>query len=82
MPSALEVREWHTRTVVSNASEKVGKLEDVYVAKDTGEPEFLLVESGFLGHTLHLVPAEGADVVVCRNRGRSVDCGPVAPVDV
>ena len=32
----------------------------MYVKKDTGEPEFLLVSSGFLGHRLHLVPAAGA----------------------
>jgi len=60
MPSALEVREWHTRKVIANDGHELGKLEDVYVNKESGEPEFLLVQSGFLGNTLHLVPAEGA----------------------
>lgn len=60
MPSAVEVREWHTRDVISSDGQKVGKLEDVYVDNDSGQPEFLLVESGFLGHTLHMVPADGA----------------------
>ncbi|HEY3764080.1 MAG TPA: PRC-barrel domain-containing protein [Gaiellales bacterium] len=60
MPSPLEVRDWHELDVVSQEGEHVGKLVDVYVATGTGEPEFLLVSSGFLGHSLHLVPAEGA----------------------
>ncbi len=60
MPSPLEVRDWHELDVVSQDGEHVGKLVDVYVTKDTGEPEFLLVSSGLLGHHLHLVPAEGA----------------------
>lgn len=59
MPSAIEVRDWHERDVVSSDGEVVGKLVDVYVGHD-GEPEFLLVSSGFLHHRLHLVPAEGS----------------------
>ncbi len=60
MPSPLEVHDWHELDVDSKDGEHVGKLVDVYVTKDTGEPEFLLVSSGLLGHHLHLVPAEGA----------------------
>jgi sporulation protein YlmC with PRC-barrel domain len=60
MPSPLEVHDWHELDVDSKDGEHVGKLVDVYVTKDTGEPEFLLVSSGLLGHHLHLVPAAGA----------------------
>ncbi len=60
MPSPLEVHDWHELDVISQDAEHVGKLVDVYVTKDTGEPEFLLVSSGLLGHHLQLVPAEGA----------------------
>jgi sporulation protein YlmC with PRC-barrel domain len=60
MPSPLEVHDWHELDVVSEDGEHVGKLVDVYVTKEGGEPEFLLVSSGFLGHHLALVPAEGA----------------------
>jgi sporulation protein YlmC with PRC-barrel domain len=60
MPSPLEVHDWHELDVVSEDGEAVGKLADVYVHRDSGEPEFLLVSSGFLGHRLHLVPAAGA----------------------
>jgi len=60
MPSPTEVHDWHELDVVSDDGQHVGKLVDVYVSKATGEPEFLLVSSGFLGHHLALVPAEGS----------------------
>ena len=60
MPSPLEVHDWHELDVYAQNGEHVGKLADVYVSKETGEPEFLLISSGFLGHKLHMVPAEGA----------------------
>jgi sporulation protein YlmC with PRC-barrel domain len=60
MPSPLEVRDWHELDVVSSDGESVGKLIDVYVNDETGEPEFLLVASGFLHNRLHLAPADGA----------------------
>lgn len=60
MPSPVEVHDWHELDVYAQDGEHVGKLADVYVSKETGEPEFLLVSSGFLGHKLHMVPADGA----------------------
>ena len=60
MPSPLEVHDWHELDVYAQDGEYVGKLADVYVSKESGEPEFLLVSGGFLGHKLHMVPADGA----------------------
>jgi sporulation protein YlmC with PRC-barrel domain len=60
MPSPLELRDWHELDVVSSDGQPVGKLLDVYVNKESGEPEFLLVASGFLHNRLHLAPVEGA----------------------
>jgi hypothetical protein len=60
MPSPLEVRDWHEPDVVSADGRPVGKLIDVYVNNESGEPEFLLIASGFLHNRLHLAPAEGA----------------------
>jgi hypothetical protein len=60
MPSPLEVRDWHELDVVSSDGQPVGKLIDVYVNDESGEPEFLLVASGFLHNRLHLAPAGGA----------------------
>ena len=60
MPSPLEVRDWHELDVVSSDGGSVGKLIDVYVNNETGEPEFLLVAGGFLHNRLHIAPAGGA----------------------
>ncbi|HYX87599.1 MAG TPA: PRC-barrel domain-containing protein [Gaiellales bacterium] len=60
MPSPLEVQDWHELDVVSEDGQHVGKLVDVYVDNESGEPAFLLVSSGVLGHRLHLVPADNA----------------------
>ena len=64
MPSPLEVRDWHELDVVSSDGQSVGKLIDVYVNNESGEPEFLLVASGFLHNRLHLAPAGGVGKVV------------------
>lgn len=85
MPSPLEVRDWHELEVVSQDGEHVGKLVDVYVARDSGEPEFLLVSSGFLGHRLHLVPAEGAsrseERVSVQAAKADIESAPSVPAD-
>jgi PRC-barrel domain len=85
MPSPLEVHDWHELDVVSEDGEHVGKLVDMYVARDTGEPEFLLVSSGFLGHRLHLVPAAGAtrsdDRVQVAATKATIEAAPTVPAD-
>ena len=85
MPSPLEVHDWHEMDVYAQDGQHVGKLADVYVSKDNGEPEFLLVSSGFLGHKLHMVPADGAtrideriQVVFDKN---AIDSAPSVPAD-
>ena len=57
MPSPLEVRDWHELDVVSSDGQSVGKLIDVYVNNESGEPEFLLVASGFM---LGVAPGDSA----------------------
>ena len=85
MPSPLEVHDWHELDVVSRDGEPVGKLADVYVAQATGQPEFLLVSSGLLGHRLHLVPADGAvrdgDVVRVTADRSTIEAAPTVPAD-
>jgi hypothetical protein len=85
MPSPLEVHDWHELDVYAQDGEHVGKLADVYVSKETGEPEFLLVSSGFLGHKLHMVPADGATradekVEVAFDKA-TIDSAPAVPAD-
>ena len=85
MPSPLEVRDWHELDVVSSDGQPVGKLIDVYVNNDSGEPEFLLVASGFLHNRLHLAPAAGAtrseDAVALAVTKEAVDGAPHIAAD-
>ena len=85
MPSPLEVRDWHELDVVSSDGQSVGKLIDVYVNNDSGEPEFLLVASGFLHNRLHLAPAQGAtrtdDAVTLAVTKQAVDGAPHIAAD-
>jgi len=85
MPSPLEVRDWHELDVVSADGRSIGKLIDVYVNNETGEPEFVLVASGFLHNRLHLAPAEGAtrsdDVVALGVTKEAVDNAPHIAAD-
>jgi hypothetical protein len=85
MPSPLEVRDWHELDVVSADGRSIGKLIDVYVNNETGEPEFVLVASGFLHNRLHLAPAEGAtrsdDVVALGVTKEAVDKAPHIAAD-
>ena len=85
MPSPLEVRDWHELDVVSADGRSVGKLIDVYVNNETGEPEFVLVASGFLHNRLHIAPADGAtrsdDVVALGVTKEAVDNAPHIAAD-
>jgi sporulation protein YlmC with PRC-barrel domain len=51
--SALD---WEGQTVLDRDGDKIGKIEEIYLVEDTGEPEWALVKVGRLkGHTT-LVP--------------------------
>lgn len=48
--------------VYSEDGEKIGKVEEVYVDRETGEPEWIGLGTGFLRSKLILVPVAGASV--------------------
>ena len=43
--------------------EKVGKIEEIYLDADSGEPEWALVHTGLLGTKRNFVPLAGATEV-------------------
>ena len=47
-------------TVYDNAGDKVGKVEHIYLANDTGEPRWVSVKTGLLGSSSSLIPLAGA----------------------
>jgi hypothetical protein len=64
--------EWEGQTVLDRAGEKIGKIEEIYVVEETGQPEWALVKLGRLkGHTT-LVPLTKARPV---DKGVAVDVG-------
>jgi sporulation protein YlmC with PRC-barrel domain len=54
--------EWHGKTLIDNAGEKIGELQDVYVDVETDEPQFATVNEGFIGRHLTFVPMGGAQI--------------------
>ncbi len=62
-PAAATVADLVERTAVDADGEKVGKVFDVYVEDDTGQPEWLAVSTGMFGSKVSFVPIAGAEVV-------------------
>jgi uncharacterized protein (TIGR02271 family) len=47
--------------VVDRDGEKIGKLEEIYLDQETGQPEWALVKTGMFGSASTFVPLAGAD---------------------
>lgn len=57
MHSYDEIRQWQDRDLYDRNSEKIGTIDDVYLDTDTRRPEWVLVNTGFLGLKSNFVPA-------------------------
>src|SRR5215213_953308 len=51
-----ELSGWIGRTAVDRDGDKVGKIADVYLDDDTGQPEWLAVTTGMFGTGVSFVP--------------------------
>jgi uncharacterized protein (TIGR02271 family) len=60
MSGLTEVPDWRGRTVVDRDGEKIGKLNEIYLDRDTNQPEWALVNTGLLGTKSSFVPLHGA----------------------
>jgi uncharacterized protein (TIGR02271 family) len=60
MSKSTDVLEWRGRTVVDRDGEKIGKLDEIYVDRQTNEPEWALVNTGLFGTKSSFVPLQGA----------------------
>jgi hypothetical protein len=84
MSKVAEVHEWRGRTVVDRDGEKIRKLDEIYLDRDTNEPEWALVKTGLLGTRSSFVPLKGAapaddDVRVAHAKGQVKDARPSIP---
>jgi uncharacterized protein (TIGR02271 family) len=55
-----EVNDWRGRTLVDAQSDKIGKIEEIYLDQQTGQPEWALVNTGLFGGKSSFVPLAGA----------------------
>jgi uncharacterized protein (TIGR02271 family) len=60
MSAFTEAYEWRGRTVVDRDGEKIGKLNEIYLDRETNQPEWALVNTGLLGTKSSFVPLKGA----------------------
>ena len=60
MPTIDEIKTWQGGTVTDREGEKIGSIDEVYVDRDSGEPEWLAVKTGLFGNKLSFVPVAGA----------------------
>ena len=61
MATLQDIETWRGRTLVDRDGDKIGKVEDVYLDRSTGEPEWVAVKTGLFGSNLSFVPIHGAD---------------------
>jgi uncharacterized protein (TIGR02271 family) len=61
MKTLDDVQTWRGRTAVDETGEKVGTIEEIYLDKQTGEPEWITVATGLFGTKTTFVPLADAE---------------------
>src|SRR3954452_17858083 len=49
MATREDVKTWRGRTLVDRDGDKIGKIEDIYLDRSSGEPEWVAVKTGLFG---------------------------------
>ena len=78
MPDVSELARWTGRDLVTSDGDKIGKIEDIYLDQETGEPEWLAVKTDFFAGGVSFVPLaeameDGEDVRVPYDKDRVKD---------
>ena len=78
MPTVEDVQGWHGRTLVDADGDKIGKIEDIYLDRQSGDPEWVAVKTGLFGTRVSFVPirdatATGDDVRVAHTKDKVKD---------
>jgi uncharacterized protein (TIGR02271 family) len=60
MPTLQDIQTWRGRTLVDRDGDKIGKIEDIYLDRSSGEPEWVAVKTGLFGTNVSFVPIHGA----------------------
>src|SRR3954471_2267027 len=60
MPEQAEMMEWRGCEVVDQDGDKVGKLDEIYIDRETSKPEWAVVNTGLFGRKSSFVPLKDA----------------------
>jgi sporulation protein YlmC with PRC-barrel domain len=60
MPEQADVMEWRGCEVVDRDGDRVGKLDEIYIDRETGKPEWAIVNTGLFGRKSSFVPLKDA----------------------
>jgi uncharacterized protein (TIGR02271 family) len=60
MPTLQDIETWRGRTLVDREGDKIGKIEDIYLDRRSGEPEWVAVKTGLFGTNVSFVPIHDA----------------------
>jgi len=55
-----DVSAWIGHAVIDTSGDKIGKVADIYLDDETGDPAWASVKTGLLGNRIHFVPLAGA----------------------
>jgi uncharacterized protein (TIGR02271 family) len=61
MPTIQDVQTWQGQTLLDNDGDKIGEIVDIYLDRQSGEPEWLAVKTGLFGSNLSFVPLREAN---------------------
>src|SRR3712207_4410409 len=60
MPTLQDVQTWKGLTLYGSDNDKIGEIADVYLDRQSGEPEWLAVKTGLFGSNVSFVPIREA----------------------
>ena len=60
MATLEEIRTWRGREAVGPDGEKIGRIDDIYLDRHSGEPEWAAVKTGLFSLNVSFVPLQGA----------------------
>ena len=61
MSNVRDVRELRGRNMIDRDGDKIGTVDEIYLDRQTGNPEWALVSTGLLGRKSQFVPLRGAE---------------------
>ena len=60
MPTIQDVQTWRGRDLYGPNQDKIGSIDDIYLDRQSGEPEWLAIKTGLFGSNVSFVPIEQA----------------------